>query len=98
MQRASKFMIWKKDIGDTIQQKNIGEAVEYWIYKGRETNLVMPNGQKWVDETKKELVSIIVCKVDDHIVKETKEYIHVIGLKLNGPDIAKYVRFREEIK
>lgn len=96
-QRASIFLIWKKDLGKKIRRKRCGKIVEYWSYKGKEGNLVMPNGQKYVNEDELHLDAIIACE-ENHIVKDRKDNFLVNGVKFYGDDLSKYIEYRDKLK
>lgn len=98
MERASVFLIWKKDIGETLQIKRIGKIIEYWHYIGKETNLLLPSGRKWLDESEKHLDSIIACSLENNIFADTKDYIKVVGVKFTGHDMQEYLHRREELR
>lgn len=97
MQRASIFLIHKKDLGKLVRRKRCGQIIEYWIYKGRRTNLLLPNGRRYIDENDMKLDSIIACE-EDHIVKDNKDNFTIVGLKFYKDDLEKYISYRDKIK
>lgn len=92
---SNGFVIFKKDLENgLVKRKRFNSKdksfIEFWIYKAKEGQLYLPNGEKNVDMSNKTLKCIIVCD-EGYIVKEGKDGLLIRGIKFTEEDIDKYL-------
>jgi len=93
---SDDYILVRRDLEDgLIKRRSFKGLVEYWIYRGKESNIFLPDGSKAkATGTPNYLHAVIVCE-PNHVTSETVKSILVKGAKFTEGDLEDYLKKTE---
>lgn len=90
---SNGFIIFGKDLkSGLVKKKEYQGLTEYWIYRGLESKIILPDGSKPepIDRSEIKLHAIIVCE-GSHITAKREKGFLVNGIRFTDKDLKEYL-------